>query len=193
MLWLAVATTVEGEVATAAGRLREVSVAEDGSAAETVTAGSEVWGRRAPTVAALGDEPFELLPTVSGEAPAGRGAALLPWWLAGAVEPSGPEVDELGRRTFRATIPAALMGVIERERAAADATVTLTLDDAGDPVRVEIVSAPDAPPFRLVFEVTDLGGPVVVETPAEAAPADAPSASDTTATSAIDTTATTVD
>jgi len=169
MLWLAVATTVEGEVVTPTGRLREVSVADDGSATETVAAGAEVWGRRAPSVEGLEDVPLEALPGLSGGAPAGRGAALLPSWLAAAVAPSELGPDAQGRRTFQATIPAATMGVVERDREPVDAVVTLTLDADDNPARVEIVSSPDGPPFRLVFEIGGVGEPVVVETPADAA------------------------
>jgi hypothetical protein len=170
MLWLAVDTTVEGEVDTTTGRLHELSVAEDGAAVETVAAGPEVWGRRAATVAALAEEPFEALPALSGGEPALRGAALLPWWLAGAVGPNDAGVDELGRRTFQATLPAALLGVIERERPPVDGTMTLTLDETGEPVRIEIASSPDGPAFQLVFDIDGLGIPVTVETPADAAP-----------------------
>ena len=174
MLWLAVATTVEGEVVTSTGRLHEVSVAADGSATETVAAASEVWGRRASSVELLDDVPLEGLPGLSGSAPAGRGAALLPSWLAGAVGPTDLGLDDEGRRTFQATIPAATMGVVERDVEPVDAMVTLALDDEGQPVRVEIVSSPDGPPFHLVFELDGLGDPIVIETPAEAtAPADA--------------------
>lgn len=167
MLWLAVATTVEGEVDTSTGRLREVSVADDGSATETVAAASEVWGRRATSVDDLGDMPIESLPGLSGSEPAGRGAALLPWWLAAAVAPSDLGLDDQGRRTFQATIPAATLGVIERDTEPVDATVTLTLDADGDPARVEIVSSPDGPRFHLVFEIGGVGAPVVIETPAD--------------------------
>ncbi len=169
MLWLAVSTTVEGEVATSTGRLREVSVAADGSATETVAAASEVWGRRASSVDLLDDEPLEGLPGLTGSEPAGRGAALVPWWLASAVGPTDLGLDEQGRRVFQATIPAAVMGVVERDVEPVDAVVTLTFDDDGEPVRVEIVSAPQGPPFHLVFEIGGLGDPIVIDTPTDAA------------------------
>ncbi|HEX5945630.1 MAG TPA: hypothetical protein VFY82_05105 [Acidimicrobiales bacterium] len=171
MLWLAVGTTVEGEVVTSTARLHEVSVAADGSATETVAAASEVWGRRASTAELLADVPLEGLPGLSGSEPAGRGAALLPSWLASAVGSADLGLDDQGRRMFQATIPAATMGVVERDVEPVDATVTLAFDDDGDPVRVEIVSSPDGPPFHLVFDIDGVGDPVVIETPADASTA----------------------
>lgn len=168
MLWLAVGTTVEGEVVTSTARLHEVSVAADGSATETVAAASEVWGRRASSVELLADVPLEGLPGLSGSEPAGRGAALLPSWLASAVGPADLGHDDQGRRMFQATIPAAAMGVVERDVEPVDALVTLAFDGEGDPVGVEIVSSPDGPPFHLVFDIDGLGDPVVIETPADA-------------------------
>ena len=168
MLWLAVGTTVEGEVVTSTARLHEVSVAADGSATETVAAASEVWGRRASSVELLADVPLEGLPGLSGREPAGRGAALLPSWIVSAVGPTDLGLDDQGRRLFQATIPAAAMGVVERDVEPVDAMVTLAFDDAGDPARVEIVSSPDGPPFHLVFDIDGLGDPVVIETPADA-------------------------
>jgi hypothetical protein len=166
MLWLAVGATIEGQVATSTGRLHEVAVADDGGAAETVTDGSAVWGRRAPSVDALADEPYEAIPGLSDDELPAKGAALLPAWLSAAAAPTETEPDELGRRTFQATIPADALGEIERERRPVDATVVLTLDSAGDPVRVEITSSPDGPAFHLVFEIAGLGSPVAIEPPA---------------------------
>ena len=167
MLWLSVESTVEGQVALAAGRSREVAVAADGRAAETVTDGPRVLGRRADAREALAALPFELVPGLSGEGPPVRGAALLPTWLAGAVGPADAAPDEAGRRRFSATIPAAVFGPIVRERAPVDVTVLLTVDAAGTPARVEISAPPaDDPPLRLVFDLTALGAPVDIQPPA---------------------------
>ena len=178
MFWLAVSSTVEGQVATATGRLHEVAVTSDGRAAETVTAGSDVWGRRASTVEGLAGQAYEAIPGLSGpesgpdgdrdgagQALQARGAALLPAWLASATGPTDAGPDEEGRRRFQATIPAGVLGEIERERQAVDATVVLTLDAAGAPVRVEITSAPDGPPLHLVLDIGGLGSPVAIEPP----------------------------
>jgi hypothetical protein len=166
MFWLAVESTVDGQVATSTGRLHEIAVAADGRAAETVTDGPTVWGRRAAAVDDLVDEPYEAIPALSGDAAPAKGAALLPAWLVSATDPSGAGVDALGRRTFRATIPADVLGEIERDRRPVDATVVLTLDDAGDPVRVDITSAPDGPVLHLLFEISGIGAPVTIAPPA---------------------------
>ncbi len=46
----------------------------------------------------------------------------------------------------------------------------LTLDDVGDPVRVEITASPAGPPFHLLFELAGLGSPVAIEPPAPTPP-----------------------
>lgn len=167
MLWLAVESTVEGQVSTATGRLHEIATASDGASAETVTEGRNVWGRRAPVVNDLVDESYESIPALSSidGSPAARGAALLPTWLTSAVDPAEAAADAQGRRTFRATIPAEVLGEIEREREPVGATIVLTIDDDGDPVRVEITSAPDGPALHLVFEISAVGASVGIEVP----------------------------
>ncbi len=167
MLWLSVETTVEGQVALDAGRLREVAVASDGRAAETVTDGPRVLGRRADARDDLADLPFELVPALSdGEPSAARGAALLPTWLASAVGSADTAPDETGRRRFTATIPAMVLGQIEREREPVDAMVVLTLDASDAPARVEITSSPAGPPLHLVFDLSALGERVDIQPPA---------------------------
>ncbi len=168
MLWLAVESTIEGQVSTATGRLHEIATASDGSSAETVTDGQSVWGRRAPVVDDLVDEPYESIPALSTAegSPAARGAALLPTWLASAVDPSQAPADAQGRRTFQATIPADVFGEIEREREPVGATVVLTVNHGGDPVRIEITSAPEGPLLHLILELTAVGGDVAIDVPA---------------------------
>lgn len=166
MPWLDVDLAVDGEVDAAAGRLRELAVAGGGQAAESIADGPTVWGRKAQTVDQLAEQPYEFLPALSdGEQPA-RGAALLPVWLGAAVDPVDIGPDDQGRRRFQATIPADGFGEIVRGQPAVAAAATVTFDDAGDPVRVEIASAPDGPTLRLVFDITALGAPVDVQPPA---------------------------
>ena len=175
MFWLAVSSTVEGQVATSSHRLQEVAATSDGAAAETVAVGESVWGRRGPSVEALAGLPFEPIPGLSGPRPGAgdpalvppaRGAALLPAWLAAATAASDVGPDEQGRLRFQATLPAAALGEIERQRPAVDATVVLTLDATGVPVRVEVTSAPDGPAMHLVYDIAGLGQPVTIEPPA---------------------------
>jgi hypothetical protein len=165
MLWLAVESTIEGQVDTSTGRVHEVAVATDGTTSETVTDGSLVWGRKAATVEALPDGPYRSVPGLSGDEHPVKGMARLPEWLVAAVDPLDAGADGQGRRLYQATVPAEVLGVIERERAPVGATVLLTLDGAGDPVRVELTSAPGGPTFHLVFELTGLGEPVTITPP----------------------------
>lgn len=175
MFWLAVSSTVEGQVATASHRLHEVAVTSGGAAAETVAVGESVWGRRGASVEALAELPFEPIPGLSGPRPGAgdpalvppaRGAALLPAWLAAVAGPTEVGPDEQGRRRFQATIPAAALGEIERQQPAVDATVVLTLDPTGVPVRVEVTSSPAGPAMHLVYDIAGLGQPVTIEPPA---------------------------
>lgn len=164
-LWLTSEATVEGQVATTTGRLHEVAVAADGRAAETVADGPTVWGRKAPAVEQLAGVPYEMIPALSdGDQPA-RGAALLPTWLAAAVNPLETGTDDQGRRWFQATIPAEVIGQTQGGRSPVNASVALTLDDRGDPARVEITSTPGGPTLHLVFDISGLGAPVVIEPP----------------------------
>jgi hypothetical protein len=165
MLWLAVESTIEGQVDTSTGRVHEVAVATDGTTSETVTDGPLVWGRKAPAVESLPDEAYQSVPGLSGDELPVKGMARLPQWLAAAVDPLDAGADGQGRRLYQATIPPEVLGVIERERAPVGATALLTLDDAGDPVRVELTSAPGGPTFHLVFEVTRLGEAVAITPP----------------------------
>jgi hypothetical protein len=166
MLWLSVDSTVEGQVSLPDGRLHETATTADGRVAETVAVGRQVWGRQADGGDALAAVPYETVPTLSGAEPPARGAVLLPSWLAAAVGPADAPADQSGRRRVSATIPAAALGRIERGRSPVDATVVLTLDAAGAPVRVEITSAPGGPAFRLAYDLAGLGAPVDIRAPA---------------------------
>jgi hypothetical protein len=166
MLWLSVESTVEGQVSLPDGRLHETATTTDGRVAETVAAGRQVWGRQADGGDGLAAVPYVTVPALSGAEPSARGAVLLPTWLAAAVGPADAPADESGRRRVSATIPAAALGRIERERPPVDATVVLTLDAAGAPVRVEITSAPGGPALRLAYDLAGLGTPVDIQTPA---------------------------
>jgi len=165
MLWLAVESTLTGQVATSTGRVHEVATTADGTSAETVVDGPRVWGRRATTPDGLAAEAYEVLPGLSDDGRPVKGLALLPTWLDAAVDPQDAGQDQLGRRVLRATLPAEVFGVIERERTPVAATLLLTNDAAGNPVRVEITSAPDGPPFHLAVDLTGLGDPVTITTP----------------------------
>jgi hypothetical protein len=165
-LWLAVDTTVDGQVELPTGRLHEVAVAESGEAAETLADGTTVWGRSASTVDDLAERGYQLVPALSTADPATKGVTNLPRWLSGAVEPAAAGVDAQGRRQFEATVPAALIGPTERGRRAVDATIVLVLDRRNEPVHVEITTVPGGPPLRLALDLTGLGLPVGIIPPA---------------------------
>jgi hypothetical protein len=166
-LWLAVDLTVEGEVETSAESVHEIAVDGDGRATETVTAGPVVWGRLATSRESLGDATYLPITEESGGQWPGKGAALLPAWLDSTVDRQDAGTDGRGHRVLRATLPASVLGEVVDGRPAGDASVLLTLDAAGDPVRVEVTSVPTAPPLRLALDLLRIGEPVVIDLPAD--------------------------
>jgi hypothetical protein len=166
-LWLAVDLTVEGEVETSAESVHEIAVDGDGRATETVSAGPLVWGRLATSRDGLRDATYLPITEESGQG-AGKGAALLPAWLEATVDRQDVGTDEGGHRVLRATLPASVLGEVVDGRPAGDASVLLTLDAAGDPVRVEVMSVPSGPPLRLALDLLRIGEPVVIDLPAQA-------------------------
>jgi hypothetical protein len=76
--------------------------------------------------------------------------------------------DGRGHRVLTATLPASVLGEVVDGRPAGDASVLLTLDAEGDPVRVEVTSVPTGPPLRLALDLLRIGEPVVIDLPAEA-------------------------
>lgn len=166
-LWLAVDLTVEGEVETSAESVHEIAVDGDGRATETVSAGLVVWGRLATSRESLGDAAYLPITEESGGQGPGKGAALLPAWLDSTVDRQDAGTDGRGHRVLRATLPASVLGEVVDGRPAGDASVLLTLDPAGDPVRVEITSVPTGPPLRLALDLLRIGEPVVIDLPAD--------------------------
>ena len=165
-LWLAFETTVDGQAQLGTGRLHEVAVAADGKATETVADGTVVWGRSADHRDALGERGFQRIPALSTAEPATKGVTNLPRWLAAAVAPAEAGVDPQGRRSYAATIPAAVIGPTERERRAVDAQVLLVLDRRGEPIHVQVTTVPSGPPLHLALDLSGLGTPVTIAPPA---------------------------
>jgi hypothetical protein len=165
-LWLAVDLTVEGEVETSAESVHEIAVDGGGRATETVSAGPLVWGRLATSREALADATYLPITEESGGQAARKGAALLPAWLDSTVDRQDAGTDGRGHRLLRATLPASVLGEVVDGRPAGDASVLLTVDAEGDPVRVEVTSMPAGPPLRLALDLLRIGEPVVIDVPA---------------------------
>jgi hypothetical protein len=165
-LWLAVDVMIAGQVDLASGRVHETAVAENGGATETVTEGSRAWGRSAASPAELAVAPYQVISELSSSGAGPMGAALAPAWLAFATgaEDAGP--DDSGRPTYRATLPAAVVGTTGSGREAADAQVVLTLDAAGEPAHIQVTSLPDGGDLDLSLAVSDIGAPVIIAPPA---------------------------
>lgn len=167
MLWLAVDSTVRGEVALGpTAGVHEVATAGDGSVSESVTDGPAVWSRRADTAEALPELTFAPVPELSepeGTPPA-RGVALLPRWLRSATNAAESAPAPGGRRTFTATLPAAALGPVERGAQAVDARLRLVVAPDGTPVHVDVETVA-GPRFHLAVDLVDLGAPVTVDAP----------------------------
>ncbi len=170
-LWLAVDLTVEGDVMTSAERVHEIAVDDSGRATETVSEGPVVWGRLAPSREALPGATYLPITEESGVQSAGKGVALLPAWLDATVDRRDTGTDERGNRVLRARLPANVLGEIVDGRPPGDADVVLTLDATGDPVRVEVASAPTGPPLRLALDLVRIGEPVLIDLPGSPPPA----------------------
>lgn len=169
-LWLAVDLTVEGEVVTSDESTHEIALDDSGRATETVSEGPVVWGRLAPSREALPEATYLPITDESGAQSAGKGVALLPAWLDATVDRQDAGTDERGNRVLRATLPASVLGEIVDGRPAGDASVVLTLDATGDPIRVEVTSAPAGPPLRLALDLVRIGEPVTIDLPVQASP-----------------------
>jgi hypothetical protein len=166
MMWLSVESLVTGEVELATGRLHEVAVGVGGRASETVTEGTVVWGRRAPEAESLGDVPFALVPELSDpDRPTGRGLVMLPTWLAAATAPIELEPSAGGLPRYQATVPADVVGEVERGIEAEDLLAVVVLDEDGTPVRVELTTE-TSDRLHLVLELTGVGAPVTITPPA---------------------------
>ena len=166
MMWLAVESSVTGEVELATGRLHEVAVAADGRGSETVTQGPAVWGRRASLTASLDAEPYALVPELSDpDRLGGRGLVMLPTWLAAATGPVEVETMPGEPTQYQATVPADVVGEVERGIEAEDLLALLTVDRDGTPLRIELTTA-GSDRLHLVLELTGVGDPVTIAPPA---------------------------
>ena len=164
---LATDVTVEGEVALP-DRTHDVATDASGRAAETVTSGLTVWARTADSRDRLAAGAYEAVAEFSSvDARASSGAALLPRLLSLTSDRRAGNPDPDGRRTFHATLAAEGLGTDETGRPTGPpGELTLTLDQAGDPTRIELVSPPgDGSALRLAFDIAAIGEPVTIDAP----------------------------
>jgi hypothetical protein len=159
--------TVEGAVRLPQSITRDVAVDDRGRAVETVTSGSTVWSRTAPSAEGLVQARWVLGPlrSLDGGHPGRLGGALVADALRSAGDQHHDGTDEAGRPVLRATVPRD-----DRDErygdALDDADVRVTLDDAGDIVRVELTSAEPKPRLVLRLDIVRLGDAGVI-TPSE--------------------------
>jgi hypothetical protein len=170
---IATDATVEGGVRLPQSITRDVAVDDRGRVAETVTSGSRVWSRTAPSIGRLPGAAWQVsapspLPDVGS--PDRLGAALLSDVLRAAGARHRDGTDESGRPVLRATVPPDDRD--ERYGDALDgADVRVTLDEAGNIAHLVLTSAEPKPRLVLrldIVRVGDLGviAPSDVGTPA---------------------------
>lgn len=166
--WMGVDLTVEGQVQLLTPRLFERATAADGTVGETVTDGVTIWGRSAASFDALTETGLQRLYALPEPTPAKVGALLLPQWLTSSTGATDAGTDDQGRRTFRATLPANVLGSIEDGQAPAAAVVVLTLDQQGNPAHLEVTTE-SGPPLRLVYDILAIGQDMPIQIPGQTA------------------------
>jgi hypothetical protein len=156
--------TVEGGVRLPQSITRDVAVDDRGHVAETVTSGSRVWSRTAPSVERLPGVAWQVggparLPDVGS--PDRLGAALLSDVLRAAGARHRDGTDETGRPVLRATVPPDDRD--ERYGDALDgADVRVTLDEAGDIAHLVLTSAEPKPRLVLRLDIVRVGDSGVI-------------------------------
>jgi hypothetical protein len=165
--------TVEGAVRLPQSTTREVAVDDRGGAVETVTSGSTVWSRAAPSVDGLAAAAWEVVAparSLDVGSPDRLGAALLADVLRAAGDRQSDGTDAAGRRVLRATVPPDDRD--ERYGDALDgADVRVTLDEAGEIARIVLTSAEGHPRLVLRLDIVRLGDPGVISPDDVGAPA----------------------
>lgn len=182
-LWMGTEATVTGEVDLRAGRLHEVAVTPGGEATETVIDGATVWGRRADSAEELPEATYQEVSELSHDEPVAQGAQLLPAWLSLAAGPVPSPLEQAqGQPMFAGTLTAATLG--DPSGVSPDSIITVTLDDDGAPVHVDVVAVPDGNRLRLAYDITGIGTVAGIASPADPAaePEDGPATSETTST-----------
>jgi hypothetical protein len=161
---IATDVTVEGAVRLPQSITRDVAVDDRGVAVETVTSGSTVWSRSAPSVEGLAGAAWEVAGAPlarNGGYPGRLGAALVADVLRSAGDRHRDGTDAAGRRVLRATVPPD-----DRDERYGDtldgADVEVTLDEAGDIAHVVLTSAAPKPRLALRIDIVRLGDPDVI-------------------------------
>jgi hypothetical protein len=165
--------TVDGAVRLPQSITRDVAVDDQGGAVETVTSGSTVWSRTAPSVDTLAAAPWEVVaPTHAPDvgSPDRLGVALLADVLRAAGDRQRDGTDAAGRRVLRATVPAD-----DRDDRYGDALdgadVRITLDESGEIGHVELTSADGRPRLVLRLDIVRPGDSGVISPDDVGAPA----------------------
>jgi hypothetical protein len=156
--WLGPEVHITGQVALPTRAVE--SATGNGGVGETVISGHGLWARTGATASDLPSRPWEFV----AEGEFGLGLASLPEWLSRSTERTTGSPDDQGRRRYAAAVDAVgLIGAGLTDDAAARGRITLTIDDAGTPVHVELTAGDDGP--RLAVDLDSLGAPVAITPP----------------------------
>ncbi len=161
---IATDVTVEGGVRLPQSITRDVAVDDRGGVGETVTSGSRVWSRTAPSIEQLPDATWEVTGpshVLDVGSPDRLGAALLSDVLRAAGARHRDGTDASGRPVLRATVPPD-----DRDERYGDtldgADVRVTLDEAGDIAHLVLTSAEPKPRLVLRLDIVQVGDSGVI-------------------------------
>ncbi len=141
--------TVEGAVLRESALAREVAADARGRAGETLTSGTTVWTRSAPSTDTLDRAPWTVR-RGSLDAPPPLDMQLVVRLITSAGNPRGEAPDSAGRRVIRATLPTRDDGG-GNLLPLGGADVLLSLDDGGNVAHLVMTWPPHEP--RLVIDV----------------------------------------
>jgi hypothetical protein len=156
--WLGPEVQITGQVALPT-RATESATGNAG-VSETVISGHGLWARTAATASDLLSRPWAF----AAEGEFGLGLASLPEWLSRSTDRTTGPPDDQGRRRYTAAVDVAgLIAAGLTDDPTARGRITLTIDDAGTPVHVELTASDNGP--RLAVDLDSLGAPVAITPP----------------------------
>jgi hypothetical protein len=162
--------TVEGAVLLRPALVRQVAADASGRAGETLTSGTTVWTRSAPSTSTLEAAPWTVRagsPDSAGtglDAPHRLDMQLVAHLMTMAGNPRGEAPDTVGRRVIRATLPTRGDGE-GNLLPLAGADVLLSLDDAGNIAHLVVTWPPHEPQLVLDVEISGHNQPQDIAPP----------------------------
>lgn len=163
-IWQEGDLAVDGEVVLP-DRSREVAVDASGRAVETVTENVVVWAREAHDAASLPEVPLRIVAELRGGSSVPVGAPRLAEILTCVGDRAAAGTDEEGRTRVRGTVRSGEL-ITNDGTPLPTAEVVVTIDDGGDPVRIELATDGAGPQLVMALDIEQPGEPVTIDLPA---------------------------